>query len=249
MSLEGRIALVTGASSGLGAHFARALAQAGAAVALCARREERLIFLADELRSAGARAVAVAMDVADEAAIPAAFDAAEGALGPVDTLINNAGMNAEGAALDLSATDFDRVLAVNLRGPFLCAREAARRMIARGEAAGRIVNIASIGALKPLPGLAAYCASKAGLVMLTKALAREWANKGVNVNALCPGYVETDLNADFLATPAGARLIASFPRRRLMCASDLDAMLLYLAGRESGAVTGGVFAIDDGQLL
>lgn len=243
--LTGKVALVTGASSGLGAHFAHVLAGAGAKVALCARRVDRLETLAAELPGAAA----IAMDVEDEASIIAAFDAAERTLGPVGILINNAGMNAQGMAVDLPAAEFDRVLNVNLRGPFLCAREAAKRMMARGAKDGRIVNIASIGALKPLPGLAAYCASKAALVMLTKTLAREWANKGVNVNAICPGYVATELNADFLETEPGKKLIASFPRRRLMREDDLGAMMLYLASPQSGAVTGAVFTIDDGQTL
>ncbi|NWG53354.1 MAG: SDR family oxidoreductase, partial [Hydrogenophilaceae bacterium] len=192
---------------------------------------------------------AFAMDVADEGSIAAAFDAAESALGPIDTLVNNAGMNARAMAVDLTADQFDQIMGVNLRGPFLCAREAARRMMARGEKQGRIVNIASIGALKVLPGLAAYCTSKAGLVMLTKALAREWANRGINVNAVCPGYIVTELNDAFFQEEAGKKLVAGFPRRRLMQESDLDDMMAFLCGARSAAVTGAVFTLDDGQTL
>lgn len=245
-ALSGRTILVTGASSGLGAHFARLFAGAGAKVALCARRADRLEALAREL---GAQARAFTMDVADEGSIAAAFDAAERALGPIDTLVNNAGMNARAMAVDLTADQFDQIMGVNLRGPFLCAREAARRMMARGEKQGRIVNIASIGALKVLPGLAAYCTSKAGLVMLTKALAREWANRGINVNAVCPGYIVTELNDAFFQEEAGKKLVAGFPRRRLMQESDLDDMMVFLCGARSAAVTGGVFTLDDGQTL
>ncbi|MBI1187080.1 MAG: glucose 1-dehydrogenase [Alphaproteobacteria bacterium] len=245
-ALAGRTILVTGASSGLGAHFARLFVGAGARVALCARRRDRLDTLA---RSLGPSAAAFAMDVGDEAAIAAAFDAAERALGPIDTLVNNAGMNERAMAVDLAADQFDRVMNVNLRGPFLCAREAARRMMARGEKHGRIVNIASIGALKVLPGLAAYCTSKAGLVMLTKALAREWANRGINVNAVCPGYIVTELNDEFFQEEAGKKLVASFPRRRLMQETDLDDIMAFLCGSSSASVTGAVFTLDDGQTL
>ncbi|MGE0044502.1 MAG: SDR family NAD(P)-dependent oxidoreductase [Hyphomonadaceae bacterium] len=241
----GTVALVTGASSGFGAYFARQLAEVGAKVALAARRADRLEKLAAELPGSAA----IQMDVESEASIVAAFDAAEEKLGGVSILINNAGMNAEGLAVDLPAEEFGRILRVNLTGPFLCAREAARRMIARKETEGRIVNVASIGALKPLPGLAGYCASKAGLVMLTKTLAREWANRGINVNALAPGYVATELNDEFLEREAGQKLIASFPRRRLMQADDLGAMMLYLSSPLSAAVTGSVFTLDDGQTL
>lgn len=244
--LSGRVALITGASSGLGAHFAKLLAAAGARVALCARRKDRLEALAAEI---GDGATAVEMDVLEEESIVAAFDAAERALGPVDTLVNNAGMNERAMAVDVTAAQFDRVMDVNLRGPFLCAREAARRMMARGEKQGRIVNIASIGALKVLPGLAAYCTSKAALVMLSKALAREWANRGINVNAICPGYIVTELNDEFFQEEAGKKLVQSFPRRRLMQETDLDDMMLFLAGPNSASVTGSIFALDDGQTL
>ena len=250
--LTGRTVLITGASSGLGLQFARVAAAAGAKVALAARRVDRLEALAKEIAVDGGTAHAVAMDVTDEASVIAGFDAAQAALGPIDTVIANAGMNNEGLAVEVTAEAFDRVMAINVRGVFLTAREGARRMMAAGSRdsrRGRIVLIASIGALKVLPGLTAYCASKAAVVMMGKSLAREWANRGINVNVVCPGYVETELNADWFAADGGKAQIATFPRRRLMEADDLDAMLLYLASDASRAVTGSVFTLDDGQTL
>lgn len=250
--MSGRAVLVTGASSGLGRRFARVLAGAGAKVAVAARRTERLEALVAEITAAGGEAVAVAMDVQDEASVIAAFDAAETALGPIETVIANAGMNSEGMAADLPADEFTRVLDVNVKGAFLTAREGARRMMAAGSkdsGRGRVVLIASIGAFNVLPGLAAYCASKAAVLMLGKVLAREWATKGVNVNIVCPGYIETELNADWFATEGGKRQVAGFPRRRLMDESDLDTVVGFLASDAAKAVTGSVFTVDDGQSL
>ena len=152
----------------------------------------------------------------------------------------------------MAAEEFDRVMAINVRGVFLTAREGARRMMAAGSRdsrRGRVVLIASIGAQKVLPGLTAYCTSKAAVVMMGRSLAREWANRGINVNVICPGYVETELNADWFATEGGKAQVATFPRRRLMEADDLDAMMLYLSSDASRAVTGSVFTLDDGQTL
>jgi len=242
--LNGRRVLITGASSGLGRHFAAIAARAGAKVAACARRLDRLETLARETGAAP-----IAMDVEDEASVIAGFDAAEKALGPIDGVIANAGMNAAGMALDLPVEEFDRVMRVNLRGAFLTAREAARRMIARGETEGRIVIVSSMGAHKVLPGTAAYCASKAGSLMLGKALAREWANKGINVNILCPGFIATELNDQFLGSDSGKRMIAGLPRRRLMQPSDLDGIVLHLMSDASRGLTGAAFDLDDGQSL
>jgi len=248
--LAGTVALVTGASSGLGARFARVLAGAGAKVVAAARRTDRLEALRAEVASAGAEVLPVAVDVTEEASIEACFEAAEAHFGPINAVINNAGMNAAGAAVDLPAEAFDHLFAVNVRGVFLTARIAARRLIAAGAAErGRIVNIASIGALRTLPGLAPYCASKAAVVMLTKGLARDWARHGINVNAICPGYVETEINADWLASEGGEKMIKGFPRRRLLRAEDLDDLILYLAGPRSAFVTGSIFTVDDGQSL
>ena len=251
-SLTGRAVLVTGASSGLGAAFARAFAADGAKVALAARRTDRLEALRDEIAAAGGEAIAVPCDVGDEESVIACYDAVQAAFGPVMSVMNNAGLNSEGLAVDLPVDEFDRVFDINVRGVFLVAREGARRMIAHGAGeseAGRIVNIASIGALKVLPGVTAYCASKAAVVMLTKGLAREWARKGIGVNAICPGYVETEINSDWLASDGGQRMIKGFPRRRLMADADLVPLATYLLGDASRAVTGGVFTVDDGQSL
>lgn len=244
--MSNRTALITGASSGLGARFAKIMANAGAKVAAAARRTDRLASLVGDI---GPNVAAIAMDVTDEASVVAGFDAAEAALGPVDTVIANAGMNLEGLAADLPVADFDALFAVNVRGVFLTAREGARRMMARKEKNGRIVLIASIGAQKVLPGLAAYCASKAAVAQMGRALAREWVNRGVNVNVLCPGYIETEINADWFASEGGKKQMASFPRRRLMEEVDLDALVLTLCSDGARGITGSVFVADDGQTL
>lgn len=248
--LTGRTVLITGASSGLGRRFAKIAADAGARVAAAARRGELLATLVDEIGAS--RACAVEMDVTDEASVIAGFDAAQKAFGPVNTVIANAGVNSEGLAAELPVAEFDRVFAVNVRGVFLTAREGARRMMAAGskeKGDGRIVLVASIGALKVLPGLAAYCGSKAAVVQMGKAMAREWVNRGVNINTVCPGYIETELNRDWFASEGGRKQIAGFPRRRLMEESDLDEIVGYLASDAARAVTGSVFTLDEGQTL
>lgn len=250
--LSGRTALVTGASSGLGERFARILSAAGARVAVAARRMEPLKALCAELEAAGGKAVAVEMDVSDEASTLAAYDAAEAALGPIDTVIANAGMNSEGRILDIPVAEFDRVMAVNLRGVLLTAREGARRMIAADSATrqhGRIVIISSITANVLSPGLGAYSASKAGVLHLGKHMALEWARKGVNVNMVLPGYIATELNSDWFESEGGKKQIGKWPRRRLMTAEDLDSIILYLASDASRAITGSAFTLDDGQSL
>ena len=248
-TLSGRTVLITGASSGIGAHLARQAAAAGARVALAARRADRLDALVAEI---GPTAAAFAMDVEDEASVIAAYDAVEARLGPPDTVIANAGISIQGMALDIAVDDFDKVMGVNTRGVFLTAREGARRMIRAGSEAsgrGRIVLVASIGAHKVLPGLTAYCASKAATAMLGKSLAREWIRKGINVNVLCPGYIRTELNGDWFDSEGGQRLLATFPRKRLMDEDDLTATALYLCSDAARAVTGSVFTVDDGQSL
>lgn len=248
----GRTVLITGASSGLGRRFAVMLAAAGAKVAVCARRTDRLADLVAEIRSAGGTAAAFALDVQDEASIIAAYEAAEGELGPIDTVIANAGMNNEGMAVDLPVEDFRTVLDINVTGAFLTVREGAKRMMAAGSkdsGRGRIVIIASIGAHKVLPGLAVYCASKAAVAHMGKTLAREWANRGINVNVVCPGYIETEINSDWFASEGGKKQIASFPRRRLMAQEDLDPVIGWLTSDASRAVTGSVVTVDDGQSI
>jgi len=250
--LTGQTAIITGASGGLGAHFARVLARAGAAVAVTARRLDMVEALAGEIAAEGGRAMALRLDVADAHAIAPAFDEIETALGPVSILVNNAGVGGEGLALDLSIEDWDRTFDVNVRGVFFAAQAAARLMIANGTAAAgqaRIINIASIASFTVLPGLSAYNASKSAAAMLTKSLAREWSRKGIAVNGICPGYIETDINSAWFKEEGGQKQIKGFPRRRLMEATDLDAPLLMLAGPAARAISGALFTIDDGQSL
>lgn len=246
--LSGEVAFITGASGGLGAHFARLLAKNGAAVAITARRVDKIQALADEINAAGGSAIALPLDVAEAESIGPALDAAAEQLGPISILINNAGVGGEGLALDLSIEDFDSTFAVNVRGTFFAAREAAKRMIA-AKVEGRIVNIGSIASHTVLPGLSAYCGSKSAVAMLTKSLAREWARRGLAVNALCPGYIETAINDAWWPTEGGQKQLKGFPRRRLMDASDLDAAFLMLAGPAARAITGSVITVDDGQSL
>ncbi|MBI1338662.1 SDR family oxidoreductase [bacterium] len=249
--LQGRVAVVTGASSGLGRRFASLLAREGACVAAFARREDRLADLVSEITGAGGRALAVRCDVTDEAQVVAGFDRCEAEFGPADTLINNAGIGTSGPATELSVADFDSVMATNVRSVFLASREAARRMLKSPERAarGRIVNIASLAASEALAGGSAYCASKSGVVMLTRVLAREWARAGVNVNAISPGFIETDLNTEWLHSPGGQKMIERMPRRRTMDADSLDEALVFLASDASRFVTGSELIIDDGQGL
>ena len=251
-SLQGQVAVVTGASGGLGAHFARLLASQGAAVALAARRVDRTEALAGEIAGAGGRAMALRLDVADARSITPAFDEIEAALGPISILINNAGVGGQGLALDLTVEEFDATFDVNVRGVYFAAQAAARLMLASGVAErgeGRIVNIASVAAQTNLPGLSAYCGSKAAVAMMTRVMAREWARRGIAVNALGPGYVLTDINAHWFETEGGAAQLKRFPRRRLMQDSDLDAALLMLAGPAASSITGSFLVVDDGQTL
>ncbi|MEJ1969578.1 MAG: SDR family NAD(P)-dependent oxidoreductase [Rhizomicrobium sp.] len=246
--LAGRTAFVTGATSGLGRHFAKILAGAGAAVALAGRRADRLAAAKGEIEAAGGRAAAIPLDLTDAAAIAPALDKAEAELGPIDILINNAGLSVLGLSVDISAADFDTVMATNLRAPFLLATEVGRRMIAAGRG-GKIVNIASIGSYRVLPGVTPYCISKAGLAMMTQCLAREWARKGINVNALCPGFIETELNDAWFASEKGKKQIDGFPRKRLAKETDLDGMLLLLCSDAARTITGSLLTVDDGQAL
>lgn len=246
--LDGRRALVTGASGGLGLHFAGVLAAAGATVVLAARRADRLEAEVARLRTQGGNAHAVSLDVTDAASVRAAFDAAEAAAGgPIDLVVNNAGVPGEGRVLDMGEAEWDRVLDTNLKGAWLSGREAARRLAAAGQG-GSIVNIASILGLRVAGGVAAYCASKAGLLHLTKAMALELARHRIRVNALAPGYVETDLNRDFFASDAGHKLVQRIPQRRLGQASELDGPLLLLASEAGSYMTGAVLEVDGGHL-
>lgn len=245
-SLEGRVALVTGASSGLGERFARVLSAAGAKVALAARRGDRLIALAKELQDQGARALPVELDVADPQQAARCIEEVETELGALRVLINNAGIAKTAAALDTSLEDWDAVMDVNLRGAWLCAQAAGRAMAAHGEG-GSIVNIASILGLGGTQGVPAYCSSKAAVLNMTRALAGEWARHGIRVNALAPGYIETDLNRAFLESEAGESLRKRIPQKRFGQPEDLDGPLLLLATDAGGFMTGSVLTVDGGQ--
>lgn len=247
VDLTGRTILITGASSGIGERFARIAVASGARVVAAARRTDRLQALAAEL---GPTLLPVAMDVGDEASTVAAYDAAEAAFGGVDSVIANAGVGIEGTMLEMSTADFDSVTAVNLRGAFLTAREAARRMIAAGSKErrhGRIVLISSITAVQVSPGLGAYSATKAGVTTMGKVMAREWARLGIAVNMIAPGYIRTEINDAWFDTDAGQRQVAAFPRRRLLAIEELDTVALYLSSDACRGVTGSVFTVDDGQ--
>lgn len=245
VDLSGRVALVTGASGGLGAGFARVLAANGATVVLAARRVDRMQALAREL---GGGAIAVAMDVTDPASVEAAF-ATAAHLGVPDIIVNNAGIvGPAGAALAGHADDFAGVFAVNVTGARNVAVAGAARLVAAGRA-GSIINIASILGFRVTPGVAAYAASKAALVQLTRVLALEWARHGIRVNAIAPGYVVTDINRDFLASSAGEDQRKRIPQRRFGTAADLAGPLLLLASDASAYMTGATLAVDGGHLV
>jgi len=246
--MTGSRALVTGASRGLGRHFAATLAKAGADVAITARKLEALAGTAAEVEALGRRAFAVAMEVTDAASVANAVEATEAALGPLDVLVNNAGMAITKPALETTPNEWQQVVDTNLSGAFLVAREVAMRMAGRD--GGRIVNIASIGGMIALGRVASYCASKAGLIHLTHALARELARHDVRVNAIAPGYVETNLNRDFFASETGKAVIKdAIPQRRLGQPEELDGALLLLASNASPFMTGSVVVIDGGHSL
>lgn len=245
LEVEGLHVLVTGASSGLGAHFSRLLAGRGARVTMAARRLEALRRLAGDI---GGSANPVRADVADAGSMPRLFDLAEKAFGPVDVLVNNAGTATQGRAEEMSEADWDSVMDVNLKGCWLAAAEAARRMKTAGRG-GAIVNIASILGLRVAKGVVPYAVAKAGLIQMTKALALEWARHEIRVNAIAPGYVETDINRGFFATDAGQRMIRHIPQRRIGRMSDLDGPLLLLCSPSSSFMTGAVIPVDGGHLV
>ena len=246
--LSGKVALVTGASSGLGRHFALTLARAGAKVALAARRTDRLETLAAEIAALDARALPLRMDVTDGGSVEQALDEAETELGPLDILVNNAGIATTAKFVDQDEAGWRAVLDTNLDGAWRVAHGAARKMVAHGRG-GTIVNIASILALRPAAGVAAYAAAKAGLVSLTQTMALELARHQIRVNALAPGYVETDLNRDFLRSPAGQAMVKRVPLRRFGQAADLDGALLLLASDAGRYMTGSVIVVDGGHSL
>ncbi len=246
-SLKGRVALVTGASSGLGVQFARALADNGAAVALVARRADRLKALKDEIEGKGGKAIAIEADVTDRAAMTRAFDAAEKAFGTVTILVNNAGIAHGGRAVEMPPEEWRKVLSTNLDAVFFWAQEAARRMLA-AKKQGAIVNIASVLGLAVAKGAVAYATAKAGVVQVTKALAVELAFKGVRVNAIAPGWFVTEMNDDYLASEAGAAIKREIPMGRFGNAGDLDGALLLLTSDAGSYITGATIVVDGGQV-
>ncbi|ROT93927.1 SDR family oxidoreductase [Altererythrobacter sp. FM1] len=250
--LSNRVVMITGASSGIGKHLARRCGESGAKVALAARRTAMLDDVKAEIEAAGGEALAVAMDVTDEASTIAAFDAVEAVFGSVDSVVANAGVAIGGSALGMPMEQFDQVVAVNLRGVFLTAREAARRMIKAGSAErhhGRIVLMSSITASFIDGGQVSYSSTKAGVVQMGRTMAHDWANKGINVNIVCPGYIRTELNEEYLDDKKGQSLIDGFVRKRIMDIDVLDPAILYLCSDASAQVTGSIFTIDDGQSL
>jgi NAD(P)-dependent dehydrogenase (short-subunit alcohol dehydrogenase family) len=246
--MKGRRVLVTGASGGLGAYFAKLAARCGAAVAIGARRRDKLTALVEELRGLTKEpCAAVDLDVTSETSVAKALDAIAEQLGPLDIVVNNAGITRDGPAMDLSAADFDDIVATNLRGVWLVSTEAARRWKAAGRP-GVIVNISSITAHRVAAQIAPYALTKAAVDQMTKSLALDWARYSIRVNALAPGYIETDLNAAFFASEAGKAMIKRIPMRRLGQPEDLDGAFLLLATDASRWMTGTSLVIDGGHL-
>lgn len=245
--LTGKTAIVTGASSGLGRHFALTLARHGAKIAVMARRTDLLRALCREIESFDGRAVPIGLDVSRGDSIRDAVAAAETELGPITILVNNAGMALAKSVLDVTEDEWDRTVDVNLRGAWLMAQEVAKHMARLGHG-GSIINIASITAFRVAGQLSSYGATKAALVQLTNSMAFELARNNIRVNAIAPGYIETDINRDFFATPAGAALIRRVPQRRLGQPEDLDGALLLLASDASAYMTGSTIVVDGGHL-
>jgi len=253
IDLSGRVAFVTGASGGLGSQFARTLSAAGAAVVLAGRRVERLKTLRAEIEGAGGDAHVVGLDVTDTDGIRSAVAHAETEVGPIDILVNNAGVSATQKLTEVTPDDYDDVFDTNTRGAFFVAQEVGKRMIARSQGSapgtwtgGRIVNIASMAGLRVLGQIGVYCMSKAALVHMTRAMAFEWGRYGINVNAICPGYVDTEMNHHLWSTDTGRRLVEMMPRKRIGEPRDLDTALLMLCANESHFINGAILQADDG---
>ena len=244
--VAGQVALVTGASSGIGQHFVEVLAAAGAKVALAARRADRLAELAREIESRGGQCLPVSCDVTDRQSIVRAIGAAEDGLGPLSVLVNNAGVVVSKPLFEQTEADWDHVIDTNLKGAWVAAREFAHHLVER-KRLGRIINIASVLGFRTIGQVPAYCAAKAGLIHLTHVLAMELARYRILVNALAPGYVETDFNREFFKTDAGQRLISRIPLKRIAQPDDLDGALLFLASAASTYVTGAVISVDGGH--
>ncbi len=256
IDLSGRVALVTGASSGLGEQFAKTLASAGAAVVLAGRRIERLKTLRAEIEAAGGDAHVVKLDVTDHDSIKAAVAHAETEMGTIDILVNNSGVSTTQKITEVSEEDYDYVMGTNTKGAFFVAQEVGKRMLARAKGSapgtftgGRIVNVASMAGLKVVGQLGVYCMSKAAVIHMTRAMALEWGRFGINVNAICPGYIDTEINHHHWNTEQGQKLIGMLPRKRVGQPQDLDVVLLMLCSNESHFVNGAVVQADDGFAL
>ena len=256
MDLSGRVALVTGASSGLGAQFARTLSHAGARVVLASRRVDKLQALQAELLAEGGDAHVVSLDVTSLASIQSAVAHAEAEVGGIDILVNNSGVSTTQRVQDVTEEDFDFTFNTNVKGAFFVAQEVGKRMLARAKSAvpgtqagGRIINIASVAGLRVLPQIGPYCMSKAAVIQMTKVLAMEWGRFGINVNAICPGYIDTEINHHHWATEQGQKLINMLPRKRVGQPQDLDALLVLLASAESAFINGAIISADDGFTL
>ncbi len=256
IDLSGRVALVTGASSGLGTQFAKTLAAAGAAVVLAGRRMDRLKTLRAEIEGDGGDAHVVALDVTDLGSIKAAVAHAETEMGTIDILVNNSGVSTTQKLTEVSEDDYDFVFDTNTRGAFFVAQEVGKRMLARAKGSapgtftgGRIVNIASMAGLQVLSQIGVYSMSKAAVIHMTRAMALEWGKHGINVNAICPGYIDTEMNHHHWATDAGKRLIDTLPRKRVGQPKDLDTVLMMLCANESHFINGAVIQADDGYAL
>ncbi|MDO9421264.1 MAG: SDR family oxidoreductase [Herminiimonas sp.] len=253
VNFEGKVALITGASSGLGARFAKVLAMAGAQVILAARRVDRLKELRAEIEAEGGAAHVVTLDVTDYASIKSAIAHAETEAGAIDILVNNAGVSGSGRLVDITPEEYAFVMDTNQRGAFFVAQEVAKRMIARhkGDARKqhRIVNIASVAGLRVVPELGLYSMSKASVVHMTKSMAVEWGKFGINVNAICPGYIGTEMNLDYLNSEQGQQLVNALPRKRVGKPEDLDGLLLLLAAEESHFINGAIMTADNGMSI
>jgi len=253
INLEGRVALITGASSGLGAQFARTLAKAGACVVLAGRRVERLKDLRAEIEGSGGDAHVVQLDVTDVSSIKAAVAHAETEVGTLDILINNSGVSTTQRLTDVTENDYDYVMDTNTRGAFFVAQEVGKRMLARARGSapgtfigGRIVNVASMAGLRVLGQIGVYAMSKAAVIHMTRAMALEWGKYGINVNAICPGYIDTEINHHHWGTEQGRKLVELLPRKRVGQPQDLDTSLLMLCANESHFINGAVIQADDG---
>ncbi|KMQ80243.1 3-hydroxybutyrate dehydrogenase [Candidatus Burkholderia pumila] len=253
INLEGKVALITGASGGLGKRFAQVLSQAGAKVVLASRRTERLKELRAEIEASGGAAHVVSLDVTDYQSVKAAVAHAETEAGTIDILVNNSGVSMQQKLTEVTPSDFEYVFGTNVRGAFFVAQEVAKRMIMHGNGAAkpayRIINIASGAGLRVFPQIGLYAMSKAAVVQMTKTMALEWGRHGINVNAICPGYIDTDLNHHHWKTEQGQKFMSMLPRRRVGSPGDLDGLLLLLAADESQFMNGSVISADDGFLL